>query len=55
MPVGRDALDYENMSVVLPGSDPRALKAGNLGRHVGRRHLHIELVRQRDYGLRIDS
>jgi hypothetical protein len=55
MPIGRDALDHENMSIVVPGSDPRALKAGNLGRHVGCRGLHVELVRQRDDRLRIDG
>src|SRR5260370_14866512 len=55
MPIGRDAIDHENMSVVVPGSDPCALKAGNLGRHVRRRHLHIELVRQWDDRFRIDG
>ena len=51
MPVSPDALDHEDMPVVVPGPDPRALKAGDLGRHVGRRRLHVEPVRQRDDGL----
>jgi hypothetical protein len=56
MPVGPYALDHKDMPVVVaPSPDPSAVKAGNLGRHVGRRRLDIELVRQGDDGLRIDS
>src|SRR3954464_7931328 len=56
VPVGPYALDHEDMPVVVaPSPDPRAMKTGNLGRHVGRRDLDIELVRQGDDRLRIDS
>jgi hypothetical protein len=55
MPIGFDALDHEDMPVVVPGPDPCALKAGNVGRHIWLRHLHVKLVRQRNDGLRIDS
>ena len=56
MPVGPYALDHEDMPVVVaPGPDPRAVKAGNLGRHIRRRHFDVELVRKRYDGLRIDS
>jgi hypothetical protein len=43
------------MPVVVPRSDPRALKACDLGRHVRRRLSHVELVRQRNDRFRIDS
>jgi hypothetical protein len=55
MPIGFDALDHEDMPIAVPGPDPCALKAGNVGRHIRLRHLHVKLVRQRNDGLRIDS
>ena len=40
-PVGLYALDHQDSpDVVAPSSDPRAVKARDLGRHVGRRCLH---------------
>ena len=54
MSVGLDALDDEDMPVVVPRPNPRALKAGNLGRYVRCWRFHVELVRQRDDRFRID-
>jgi hypothetical protein len=54
-PVGLHALDHDYIPDALAEApDPRAVKTRNLGRHVGRRHLDVELVRQRDDGLGID-
>ena len=55
MPVGSDALDHEDVPVVLPGPDPGTLKACDLKWHCGRRRLQIELVRQRYYRFRING
>src|SRR5271155_1393335 len=42
------------MPVIVPCTDPRALKPGNLGRYVRCWRFHVELVRQRDDRFRID-
>src|SRR3984885_1363812 len=39
----------------MPSPNPRALKAGDLGRHVRTRRLHVERIRQRNDGLWIDG
>ena len=52
--ISGDALDHEDMPVVMPGPNPCALKACDLGRHISAGRLHVERIRQRNDRLRID-